>query len=214
MRREMLSNIHSDKLFEQIYDYLLERIRREEWQAHEKLPSVRTLATEFNVHRLTVFKAYQLLKENRYVYAKDKSGYYVQPSGLLTMNTQNDPIVTAYVHDSHLSEIHQIEATYPFSKALLDPNLLPNLYFSEYVKNVFNLYPKVLGTYSTTQGDQELREALSRYFAKKYHFYVSAEELLITTGSQEAIDLVARVLIKPRDKRRRLDGETHLQSGY
>lgn len=199
MRRKILSNIHSDKLFEQIYDYLLERIRRGEWQAHEKLPSVRTLATEFNVHRLTVFKAYQLLKENRYVYVKDKSGYYVQPSGLLSMNTLHDPIVSAYVHDSHLSEIHQVEAAFQFSKALLDPNLLPNLYFSEYVKKVFDLYPKVLGTYSTTQGDQELREALCRYFAKHYHFYVSAEELLITSGSQEAIDLVARVLIKPRD---------------
>lgn len=199
MKREVLSNVNSNKLFEQIYDHLLERIRRGEWKAHEKLPSIRTLAMEFNVHRLTVFKAYQLLKQNRKVYVKDKSGYYVQPSSILLMDSLNDPIISAYVHDSHLSEIHQVQATYQFSKALLDPNLLPNLYFSEYVKNVFNLYPKILGTYSTIQGDQELREALCRYFTDQYHFYLSSDELLITSGSQEAIDLIARVMIKPRD---------------
>jgi GntR family transcriptional regulator, regulator for abcA and norABC len=199
MKSDILSNVHSEKLFEQVYDYLLERIMRGEWKAHEKLPSVRTLATEFNVHRLTVFKAYQLLKQNRKVYVKDKSGYYVQPSSTLLMNSQDDPIISAYVHESHLSEIHQVQAAYQFSKALLDPNLLPNLYFSEYVKKVFDLYPKILGTYSTTQGDQELREALCRYFTDLYHFYLTPDELLITSGSQEAIDLIAKVLIKPRD---------------
>lgn len=199
MKRELLSNVHSDKLFEQIYDYLLERIRRGEWKAHEKLPSVRTLAMEFDVHRLTVFKAYQLLKNNQKVYVKDKSGYYVQPGSILPVDSQHDPIISAYVHESHLSEIHQVQATYQFSKALLDPNLLPNLYFSEYVKKVFDLYPKVLGTYSTTQGDQELREALCRYFTNQYNFYLTKDQLLITSGSQEAIDLISRVLIKPRD---------------
>ncbi len=199
MKRSVLSNVHSDKLFEQIYDYLLERIRRGEWRAHGKLPSIRTLALEFNVHRLTVFKAYQQLKQNRYVYVKDKSGYYVHPDSTLPFDSQHDPIISAYVHDSHLSEIHQVQATYQFSKALLDPNLLPNLYFSEYVKKVFDMYPKVLGTYATIQGDEELREALCRYFTDTHGFYLTSDELLITSGSQEAIDTVARVLVKPRD---------------
>lgn len=199
MKRNVLSNAHPDKLFEQVYDYLLDRIRRGEWKAHEKLPSIRVLAAEFEVHRLTVFKAYQLLKQNNKVYVKDKSGYYVQPASTLPVSAQQDPIVSAYVHESCLSEIHQVEAVYQFSKALLDPNLLPNRYFSEYVKKVFDLYPKVLGTYSTTQGDLELREELRRYFADRHHFDVTNDEILITSGSQEAIDLMARVLIKPRD---------------
>ncbi|MGE8203620.1 PLP-dependent aminotransferase family protein [Heyndrickxia sp. NPDC080065] len=199
MKKKVLSNVHSDKLYEQVYDYLLERIRRGEWKAHAKLPSIRTLAAEFDVHRLTVFKAYQQLKLNKKVYVKDKSGYYVMPDRMLLIDSQHNPIVSACVHESSLSEIHQVQADYQFSKAVLDPNLLPNHYFSEYVKKVFDLYPKVLGTYSTIQGDLELREALSRYFTDQYHFYLSSNELLITSGSQEAIDLIARVLIKPRD---------------
>ncbi|WP_400164044.1 PLP-dependent aminotransferase family protein [Brevibacillus sp. TJ4] len=199
MKRQGLASANTEKRFSQIYDYLLERIRRGEWKAHEKLPSVRVLAAQFHVHRLTVFKAYQLLKQHGIVYVKDKSGYYVQPGGSLSFDPDHDPIISAYVQDSHLSEIHQVEATYQFSKALLDPNLLPNLYFSAYVKRVFDLYPKVLGTYSMTQGDEELREALCGYFSEEYRFYLSPDELLISCGSQEAIDLIARVLVKPRD---------------
>jgi len=199
MKRKALSNVHSDNLYEQIYDYIIERIGRGVWGAHDKLPSIRTLATEFNVHRLTVFKAYQLLKQNKKVYVKDKSGYYVMPENMLLIDSQQNPIISAHVQESSLSEIHQVRADYQFSIALLDPNLLPNHYFSEYIKKVFNLYPKVLGTYSSIQGDPELREALSRYFTDQSHFYLTPDELLITSGSQQAIDLIARGLIKPRD---------------
>ncbi|WP_134685485.1 aminotransferase-like domain-containing protein [Brevibacillus migulae] len=189
----------SEKLFERVYDYVLERIKRGEWQEHEKLPSVRVLAKELSVNRLTVLKSYQLLKQQQHVYVKDKSGYYVQPGGRMTIDSTHDPVLSAYVQKSHLSEIHQVQAAFQFSIALLDPNLLPNLYFSEYVKKVFDLYPKVLGTYSGTQGDAELREALCDYFSKQHQFYLSRDELMITTGSQQAIDLVAKVLVKPRD---------------
>ncbi|WP_238552906.1 aminotransferase class I/II-fold pyridoxal phosphate-dependent enzyme [Paenibacillus alvei] len=108
------------------------------------------------------------------------------------MDSLHDPIISAYVYESHLSEIHQVQAEYVLSKSLLDPNLLPNLYFSEYVKQVFDLYPKMLGTYFTVQGDKELRDALCRYFTDCHRFHLSADELLITCGSQEAMDLVAR----------------------
>ncbi|MED1205495.1 PLP-dependent aminotransferase family protein [Heyndrickxia acidicola] len=199
MKKTVHSNAPAEKLYEQVYDYLLERIRRGEWAAHEKLPSIRELANQLDVHRLTVFKAFQLLKLNKKVFVKDKSGYYVLPDSLMLIDTQQNPIISACVYENSLSEIHQVKAEYQFSKALLDPNLLPNHYLSSYVKKVFDLYPKVLGTYSTIQGDLELREALCRYFTDEYYFHLDADELLITAGSQEAIDLAARLLVKPRD---------------
>jgi DNA-binding transcriptional regulator YhcF (GntR family) len=38
---------------------MLNRVERGEWKAHDKLPSIRLLADELGVHRLTVFKAYR-----------------------------------------------------------------------------------------------------------------------------------------------------------
>ncbi|WP_409369123.1 PLP-dependent aminotransferase family protein [Lysinibacillus sp. 38-6] len=192
---------HGDFLFEKVYDYVLHRIERNEWKAHEKIPSVRHLATEMNMHRLTVLKAYRLLKQHNKIYVKDKVGYFVQDkvSENFNFKDQESPIIAAYVPSNQLSEIHQSAVAYHFSQALIDPNLLPNHYFSDYVKKVFDLYPKVLATYSTVQDDLELREALIQYFIGQYKTHLTANELFITSGSQQAIHLVAQTFIKPRD---------------
>ncbi|WP_372491034.1 aminotransferase-like domain-containing protein [Paenibacillus mellifer] len=98
-----------------------------------------------------------------------------------------------------LSEIHQIPAVCSFSQALIDPNLLPNLFLSDHVKQVFDRYPKLLGTYSSVQGDEELRELLSADLQRKDKLQVSPDELMITTGGQQAIDLLSSVFLRPMD---------------
>jgi GntR family transcriptional regulator of abcA and norABC len=189
----------SNHLFKQVYNYIGNRIERGEWKEHDKLPSIRLLAQEINVHRLTVFKAYQLLKQHGKVYVKDKSGYYVHPSSTLPDYAGNTPIASSNYLKNHLSEIQRVSVVYQFSQALIDPNLLPNLFLSEYVKKVFDIYPKLMGTYSAVQGDEELRESLSRYILQHHRIQLSPDELLITSGAQQAIDLISRILIRPMD---------------
>lgn len=210
-------------LYTQAYDYILDRIRRGDWKAHDKLPSVRTLAGELQLHRLTVFRAYGLLKEHGIVYVKEKSGYYVSegkpyeesagPGGAKagipdSVPTSSEAVgyapAAATRHgagrlQNALSEIHRIPAVYSFSQALIDPNLLPNLFLSDHVKQVFDRYPKLLGTYSSVQGDEELRELLSADLQRKNKLQVSPDELLITTGGQQAIGLLAGVYLRPLD---------------
>ncbi|MBU5210703.1 aminotransferase-like domain-containing protein [Heyndrickxia oleronia] len=186
-------------LFEQIYQYVLRKIEQKEWNEHQKLPSIRQLAKEMNVHRLTVHKAYQLLKKNEVIYVKDKIGYYVQSNGTKQTENLENPIVSSYVQKNHLSEIHQVPVTYNFSQALIDPNLLPNHFLSDYVKKVFDLYPKVLSSYSTVQGDLELRASLTKYFINQYKKHIDATELLITSGSQQAIHIIAEAFVKAKD---------------
>jgi GntR family transcriptional regulator of abcA and norABC len=190
--------------FKAVYNAVLDGIEHGEWQEHDKLPSVRLMAERLQLHRLTVFKAYQLLKQDNIVYVKEKVGYFVSP----VMGAFKEKIVetswdyrakTIYVNRSRLSEIHQIPVKYPMSVALINPDLLPNVFMSDYVKKVFDLYPKVLGTYSSVQGDPELRGALAGYFMEKYRIEVSAEDLLITSGAQQAIDLISRALLRPGD---------------
>lgn len=188
-----------DFLFNQVYDYVLNRIERKEWLEDEKLPSIRQLALELNINRLTVLKAYQLLKKNNKIYVKDKVGYYVQSKNSVITEYSDHPIVSAYVQQSSLSEIHQLQVEYNFSQALIDPNLLPNHYLSDYVKKVFDLYPKVLATYANVKGDEELRDILAHYFIKQYKTVITADHLLILSGSQQGIHLIAQTFIKPRD---------------
>jgi DNA-binding transcriptional MocR family regulator len=151
-----------------------------------------------NVHRLTVFKAYQLLKENGIVYVKDKSGYYVRPRAAVLEQTPELTISPRGYMNNLLSRIQRVPVAYQFSQAVLDPNLLPNLYLSECAKKVFDLYPKVLSTYADVQGDVELRQSIVGYLAG-IGVYVSTDELLISTGAQQAIDLLAAVMVRPLD---------------
>ena len=118
-------------LFRQAYDYIVTRIERGEWKVHDKLPSIRLLAQEIKVHRLTVFRAYQMLKQNKKVYVREKSGYYVSPGypeHFLSEQTNSHPITASGYLKNNLSEIQRVPATYQFSQALIDPNLLPNLF--------------------------------------------------------------------------------------
>lgn len=189
----------SHPLFRQVYDHILNRMERGEWRAHEKLPSIRLLAEEIKVHRLTVFKAYRVLTEDGKVYVKDKSGYYVSADSVLSEEVEAGCVVSSYSLSNQLSDIHRIPAKYQFSQALIDPNLLPNLYLSDYVKKVFDLYPKVMGTYASIQGDDELRESLSQHFSEHHRLQLSPEELLITSGAQQAINLIAQMMLGPMD---------------
>jgi GntR family transcriptional regulator of abcA and norABC len=202
MKKEHSSTHVTKLLFRQAYDYIMTKIERGELKAHDKLPSIRLLAQDLKIHRLTVFRAYQLLKQNEKVYVKEKSGYYVSPDNpkeAVSEHMDISPQTSSSLLKNSLSEIQQIPVTYQFSQSLIDPNLLPNLYLSEYVKKVFDIYPKLMGTYSSVQGDEELREFLSRYLMRNHSLQLTENDLLITTGGQQAIDLIARVYIKPMD---------------
>lgn len=193
----------SKYLFVQVYDYVSTHIERGQWMAHDKLPSIRLLAEQFQVNRLTVFRAYQLLKQERKVYVKEKSGYYVSSGniqqGVLTEHTDSDTLSVSNSLKNEMNEIQQIPVLYQFSQALIDPNLLPNIYLSDYVKKVFDIYPKLMGTYSSPQGDEELREVLCRYMVGDLRVQLNPQELLITSGAQQAIDLISRTFIRSMD---------------
>jgi len=54
--------------------------------------------------------------------------------------------------------------------------------------------------YGATEGYQPLREQLARFMAEKGVSELTPEQLLVTTGSQQALDLLGKTLIEPGDK--------------
>jgi len=54
--------------------------------------------------------------------------------------------------------------------------------------------------YGATEGYQPLREQLAAFMASKGASEVSADQLIVTTGSQQALDLLAKTMINPGDK--------------
>jgi len=56
--------------------------------------------------------------------------------------------------------------------------------------------------YSSNSGDPHLRELILRFLDEKYHIsgYASIEDVLITVGASQAIDLAMRAIINPGDE--------------
>jgi 2-aminoadipate transaminase len=54
--------------------------------------------------------------------------------------------------------------------------------------------------YGATEGYQPLREQLAAFMTSKGNSGVTANDLIVTTGSQQALDLLGKTLISPGDK--------------
>jgi 2-aminoadipate transaminase len=54
--------------------------------------------------------------------------------------------------------------------------------------------------YSTTEGYLPLREWIAERYQSRFGLSISPEEILITTGSQQGLDLIGKVFINPGDK--------------
>ena len=55
--------------------------------------------------------------------------------------------------------------------------------------------------YTSNAGLKELRDEISRYIARKYNLNYSAEdEIMVTVGGSEAIDVALRCMVDPGDE--------------
>ena len=54
--------------------------------------------------------------------------------------------------------------------------------------------------YGATEGYQPLREEIARFMGQKGCTQLAPEQLIVTTGSQQALDLLGKTLISPGDK--------------
>lgn len=76
------------------------------WQPGTTLPSVRSAEKKWNVHYLTILKAYKILEKKGFVESRPRSGYYVSENDLLSQHHKNN-IEIGQVFDSiyrHIKE--------------------------------------------------------------------------------------------------------------
>jgi 2-aminoadipate transaminase len=85
-----------------------------------------------------------------------------------------------------------------FAGGLPAPEVFPIAEFEEACVRVLrDAGPRAL-QYSTTEGFRPLREMIARH-ARRYGLTVGADNILITTGSQQALDLIGKVFLNPGD---------------
>ncbi len=82
-----------------------------------------------------------------------------------------------------------------FAGGLPNPDLFPVEELAEIARDVIAGDGRSALQYSTTEGYPPLREWIAARYKKYYHMDVSPDDLLITNGSQQSLDLVGKVFI-------------------
>ena len=76
-----------------------------------------------------------------------------------------------------------------------DPDIIPREIYAELMKSVFEDKRSV--NYSPTEGILELRDEVASFMKKYENVESSIDNIIVTIGGSQAIDLVARLMINP-----------------
>ncbi|MEH7453963.1 PLP-dependent aminotransferase family protein [Gottfriedia acidiceleris] len=169
---------------------------------NEKLPSLRILAEELSISLLTVRKAYKWLETNGYVTVEPGRGVFISKKVKKTAqvepsNNWQQTLGINIVRSQYLINREQLK--YDFSKAVVYPRLLPNKFLADEMQKLLRNDASILTTYGPVQGDIELRTEIIKHLYEFQKIRSKAENLIITSGVQQGIDLVAQALLKPGD---------------
>lgn len=87
-----------------------------------------------------------------------------------------------------------------FAGGLPNPISFPQKELQESINRVIEEEGAKAFQYATTEGLYQLREYIAKRYECKHHLQVEADDILITTGSQQGLDLMGKVLLNKGDK--------------
>ncbi|MBE0697628.1 MAG: PLP-dependent aminotransferase family protein [Anaerolineaceae bacterium] len=207
-------------LYQQIQDYLTRLILDGTLAANTRLPATRQLATDLGVNRITVSNAYDELEAAGLVYVQSGRGTYVsslnpqehpaEKTGLKNGKTEPGPRVlwqdalAARIHpgaDTQWSELLKLAhepGVISFAGGVPDVETFPVDDFRSAMQTVFKRDGQAAMTYGAAQGYAPLRNAIA-VFLREQGIAAEADQILITSGSQQALSLVAMALLQAGD---------------
>ena len=86
-----------------------------------------------------------------------------------------------------------------FAGGLPAPELFPNLAIARIAEEILRTRARVALQYSPTEGIQPLREQIANRMNTLWSTHFGAEDILVTTGSQQGLDLIAKLWIDEGD---------------
>ncbi|WP_224363535.1 MocR-like pyridoxine biosynthesis transcription factor PdxR [Hyalangium versicolor] len=197
-------------LFVQIARALAEDIRRGRLKPGAALPGSRALATTLRVHRNTVLAAYQELEAQGWIFTAPARGTFVsaalpdvEPSPLTETPRARKLDSVGFPLEPPLES----RDTEEFPRGALvmasgtpDVRLLPVEVLARAWRRAFKLGGQRLLDYAGPQGHPRLRAALAQMLASVRGLAATPDSLLVTRGSQGALYLAARTLVRPGDR--------------
>jgi GntR family transcriptional regulator/MocR family aminotransferase len=90
-------------------------------------------------------------------------------------------------------------ARYDFRTGLPDASLFPHRIWRRVVAHALRSFEMTAGLYENPAGNRNLREAVVRHIGISRSVSGSPDDIIVTNGTQQALDIIARVLLEPGD---------------
>ena len=152
--------------YQQLANALKEEILSGNLQKGDKLPSIRELVARYGVNKDTVQRALRSLKDESFIYAVEKSGYYV------LKNSEPKP----------LEEFEEDYSQLPIEDL--------RICFNQSLASAHDLK---LTRKEQASGMDELIQALMPIL-EEYGVYAAKDQLVITTGTQQALYILLQLI--------------------
>ncbi len=184
-----------------VYRALLDAVRSGRLEPGEQLPPTRTLATDLGVSRTTVATAYDRLVAEGILTARVGAGTFVADAARPVRRPRRgtDLVPRPGWVAPHPTSGGTAKPPHDFRVGIPDARLFPFDTWRRLVSAEQRIGAHDLGTYADPAGHPPLREAVARHLALARGVTATADEVLITHGTQQALDLVTRVLVGPGD---------------
>lgn len=175
---------------------LKQMIQRGSIQPGDPLPSSRDLALELKVSRNTALAAYEQLISEGYLDARPRSGVFVAGSlaGRLPRGGDHPPSAAV-----PLRPAVRLASPRPFRPCQPDVRLFPIALWNRCRGRALRAQGSALLDYQSQHpaGLPALRRSLAEYLASSRGVRCSWEQVAITSGSQQALYLLSRLLLSP-----------------
>jgi GntR family transcriptional regulator / MocR family aminotransferase len=172
-----------------------------------RLPPTRELAQSIGVSRNTVMATYDLLLSEGYLGVRRGSGTYVaqihtsrQRRMGVARVSQDDPRLNASWKAALAAGRGPRSAAprYDFTPGLPDLTRFPFELWRRLSARSLRALSKAPASPVDTQGQPALREGIARHVSFARAVACSRKEVLVTSGAQQAFDLIGRVLVTPK----------------
>jgi DNA-binding transcriptional MocR family regulator len=191
-------------LYEELAHRLSQAIAAGSLRAGDRLPSVRQLSIQHGVSISTAMQAYRALENRRLIEARPKSGYFV----LSRPHRRPEPAPSAPPAAPHFVGVNRFVMEYLACSEL--PNVAPlgcatpheSLYPGEKVQRLMASISRrrtdLVARYVMSGGNEQLRMAIARR-AVDFGCALDPEDVIVTNGCTEALNLALRAVAKPGD---------------
>ncbi|MGB7285312.1 MAG: PLP-dependent aminotransferase family protein [Salaquimonas sp.] len=184
------------------------------------IPSTRTMAKRLKVSRNTVMLAYQALAADGYLQARERSGFYVSPdiarSNFQDAETKPSQLKTASSSSVDWESMYRVkpsnqrniskpanwhEYPYPFIYGQADAALFPIAAWRDCTRQAMNR--KWMDAWTSdrfNEDDPMLIEQIHQRILPRRGIMADKDQILVTLGAQNALYMLASMLIKLGDK--------------